>query len=127
MAAQTVSGISPVQAITAYGDTQSDVSSMEKQRNRLMMELDKVNEAQGSEMQTPYRREHLQRQIRLLEAQLAQKSGSSSTPVNFVPASPLQDHLPLWRTEGKGGLKDIGLTDPRTATVNPEGRFDALI
>lgn len=105
---------------------QSDVSSLEKQRNRLMMELDKVNAAQGSEMQTPYRREQLQRQIRLLESQLVQKSGSS-TSVNFVPASPLQDHLPLWGNEGKGGLKGIGLTDPRTATVDAEGHFDALI
>ncbi|ETT59678.1 hypothetical protein BSK66_01275 [Paenibacillus odorifer] len=126
MAAQTVSGISSVQTIAAYGGTQSDVSSLEKQRNRLMMELDKVNAAQGSEMQTPYRREQLQRQIRLLESQLVQKSGSS-TSVNFVPASPLQDHLPLWANEGKGGLKGIGLTDPRTATVDAEGHFDALI
>lgn len=123
---QTVSGISPVQAIAAYGGTQSDVSSLEKQRNRLLMELDKVNEAQGGERQAPYRREQLQRQIRLLEAQLVQKSGSSA-PVDFVPAPPLQDHLPLWRTEQKGGLKGIGLTDPRTATVNSEGRFNALI
>lgn len=126
MAAQTVSGISPVQAIAAYGGTQSDVSSLEKQRNRLLMELDKVNAAQGGEMQTPYRREQLQRQIRLMEAQLVQKSGSS-TPVDFVLAPPLQDHLPLWRTEGKGGLKGVGLTDPRTATVNSEGHFNALI
>ncbi|OKP82892.1 hypothetical protein A3844_22880 [Paenibacillus helianthi] len=126
MAAQTVSGISPVQAIAAYGDTQSDVSSMEKQRNRLLMELDKVNEAQGGEMQTPYRREQLQRQIRLLEAQLVQKSGSS-TSVHFVPAPPLQDHLPVWQTERMGGLKGIVLTDPRTATVNSEGHFNALI
>jgi hypothetical protein len=126
MAAQTVADISPVQATAAYGGTQSDVSSLEKQRNRLMMELDKVNAAQGSEMQTPYRREQLQRQIRLLESQLVQKSGSS-TSVNFVPASPLQDHLPLWGNEGKGGLKGIGLTDPRTATVNADGHFDALI
>lgn len=126
MAVQTVSGISPVQAMAAYGGTQSDVSSLEKQRNRLMMELEKVNAAQGSEMQTPYRREQLQRQIRLLEAQLVQKSGSS-TSANFVPASPLQDHPPLWRTEPKGGFKGIGLTDPRKATVNSEGRFNALI
>lgn len=41
--------------------------------------------------------------------------------------SPLQDHTPSWRTEGKGGLKGIGLTDPRTATVDAEGHFDALI
>ncbi|MFD2882156.1 hypothetical protein ACFTAO_50145 [Paenibacillus rhizoplanae] len=73
MAAQLVSGISPVQATTAYGSTQSDVSSLEKQRNRLLMELDKVNAAQGGEMQTPYRREQLQRQIRQLEAHLVQK------------------------------------------------------
>ncbi|WP_405174940.1 hypothetical protein MHI27_25295 [Paenibacillus sp. FSL H8-0261] len=126
MAAQTVSGISSVQTIAAYGGKQSDVSSLEKQRNRLMMELDKVNAAQGSEMQTPYRREQLQRKIRLLESQLVQKSGSSAA-VNFVPASPLQDHLPLSRIEWKGGLKGIGLTDPRTATVNSEGHFDALI
>jgi hypothetical protein len=126
MTAQTVSGISPVQAIAAYGGTQSDVSSLEKQRNRLLMELDKVNAAQGSEMQTPYRREQLQRQIRLLEAQLVQKSGSS-TSANFVPAPPLQDYRPLWRNEGMGGLKGIGLTDPRTATVNSEGHFNALI
>ncbi len=53
MAAQTVAGISPAQAIAAYGGTQSDVSSLEKQRNRLLMELDKANAAQGSEMQTP--------------------------------------------------------------------------
>ncbi len=90
------------------------------------MELDKVNAAQGGEMQTPYRREQLQRQIRLMEAQLVQKSGSS-TPVDFVLAPPLQDHLPLWRTEGKGDLKGVGLTDPRTATVNSEGHFNALI
>lgn len=126
MAVQTVSGISPVQAIAAYGGTQSDVSSLEKQRNRLLMELDKVNAAQGGERQTPYRREQLQRQIRLLEAQLVQKSGSS-TSVNFVPAPPLQDHPPLRRTEQKGGFKGIGLTDPRTATVNAEGHFNALI
>ncbi|QSF42819.1 hypothetical protein [Paenibacillus tianjinensis] len=126
MSVHTLSGISPAQAIAAYGSTQSDVSSLEKQRNRLMMELDKVNAAQGSEMQTPYRREQLQRKIRLLEAQLVQKSGSS-TPVNFVPASPLQDLPPLRRTEGKGGLVGISLTDPRTATVNSEGHFDALI
>lgn len=126
MAVQTVSGISPVQAIAAYGGTQSDVSSLEKQRNRLQMELDKVNAAQGGERQTPYRREQLQRQIRLLEAHLMQKSGSS-TSVNFTPAPPLQDHPPLWRTEGKGGLKGIGLTDPRTATVDSEGHFNALI
>lgn len=85
MAAQTVSGISPVQATTAYGSTQSDVSSLEKQRNRLLMELDKVNAAQGGEMQTPYRREQLQRQIRQLEAQLVQKSGSTAS-ASFVPA-----------------------------------------
>ncbi|MEK3675049.1 hypothetical protein [Paenibacillus sp. FSL R10-2771] len=126
MAAQTVSGISSVQPIAAYGGTQSDVSSLEKQRNQLMMELDKVNAAQGSQMQTPYRREQLQRQIRLLESQLVLKSGSR-TPANFVPASPLQDHLPLWRNEGTGGFKGIGLTDPRTATVDAEGHFNALI
>ncbi|MNG37940.1 hypothetical protein D3C84_1254470 [compost metagenome] len=77
-------------------------------------------------MQTPYRREQLQRQIRLLEARLVQKSGSSNS-VNFVPASPLQDYPPLWGTEGKGSLKGIGLTDPRTATVDSEGHFNALI
>ncbi len=55
-----------------------------------------------------------------------QKSGSS-TSVNFVQAPPLQDHPPLLRTEGKGGLKGIGLTDPRTATVNLEGHFNVLI
>ena len=126
MAAQTISGISPIQAIAAYGGTQSDVSSLEKQRNRLLMELDKVNAAEGGAMQTPYRREQLQRHIRLLESQLVLKSGSS-TPADFVPAPPLQDHVPLWRTEGKGGFKGIGLTDPRTATVNAEGHFDALI
>ncbi|MEC0167780.1 hypothetical protein [Paenibacillus graminis] len=126
MAAQTVSGISPVQAIAAYGGTQSDVSSMEKQRNQLLMELDKVNAAQGGERQAPYRREQLQRNIRLLEARLVQKSGSSAS-ANFVPAPPLQDHLPLWRTERKGGLQSIGQTDPRTATVNSEGRFNVLI
>ncbi|WP_187355171.1 FlxA-like family protein [Paenibacillus tengchongensis] len=126
MAVQIVSGISSVQAIAAYGGTQSDVSSLEKQRNRLMQELDKVNAAQGSEMQTPYRREQLQRQIRLLEAQLVQRSGST-TPAGFVPVPPLQDHPPLWRTEGKGGFKGIGLTDPRTATVDSEGHFNAWI
>lgn len=126
MAAQTVAGISPVQTITAYGGSQSDVSSLEKQRNRLMMELDKVNAAQGSEMQTPYRREQLQRQIRLLESQLVLKSGSS-TPVNFVPAPPLQDHTPLLRTDGTGGRNGIILADPRTATVNSEGHFDVWI
>lgn len=125
MAALTVAGIRPLQAIAAYGGTQSDVSSLEKQRNRLMMELDKVNAAQGSEMQTPYRREQLQRQIRLLESQLVQKSGSSS-PVNFVPASPLQDHPSSGGMSGRD-TKGIGLTDPRTATVNSEGHFDALI
>ncbi|CQR59068.1 hypothetical protein [Paenibacillus riograndensis] len=126
MAAQAVSGISPVQNIAPYGGTQSDVSSLEKQRNQLMMELDKANAAQGSKMQTPYLREQLQRQIRLLEARLVQKGGSSA-PVNFVPVSPLQDHLPFWRTEAEGSLKGNGLTDPRTATVNSEGHFDALI
>ncbi|GGG01866.1 hypothetical protein GCM10010912_53370 [Paenibacillus albidus] len=126
MASQTVSGISPVQGIAAYGGTQSDVSSLEEQRNRLLMELDKANAAQGGERQTPYLREQLQRQIRLLEAHLVQKSGSSAS-ANFVPAPPLQDHPPLWRTEGKAGLKGIGLTDPRTATVNSEGHFNALI
>ncbi len=59
MEAQTISGISPVQAIAAYGGTQSEVSSLEKQRNLLQMELDKVNAAQGGERQTPYRREQL--------------------------------------------------------------------
>ncbi|WP_379143680.1 hypothetical protein [Paenibacillus sp. sgz500992] len=126
MAAQTVSGISPVQAIAAYGGTQSDVGSLEKQRNRLLMELDKVNAAQGGERQTPYLREQLQRKIRLLEAQLVQKSGSSVS-VDFVPAPPLQDHPPLWWTEEKGGLRGVGLTDPRSATVNSEGHFNALI
>lgn len=126
MAAQSISGISPVQATAAYGSTQSDVSSLENQRNRLLMELDKVNAAQGGERQTPYRREQLQRQIRLLETQLVLKSGSSS-PVEFVPAPPLKDYPPLWGMEGKGALKGIGLTDPRTATVNAEGHFNALI
>jgi hypothetical protein len=124
MAVQTVSGISSVQAIAAYGGTQSDVSSLEKQRTRLIMELDKVNAAQG-EPPTSYRREQLQRQIRLLEVQLARKVGSSAS-TDVVSASP-QDQAPLWRTEWKGGLKGIGLTDPRTATVNAEGHFDALI
>ncbi|WP_379154668.1 hypothetical protein [Paenibacillus sp. sgz5001063] len=126
MAAQTVFGLSPVQPVAAYGSTQSDVSSLEKQRSRLLMELDKVNAAQGGDRQTPYRREQLQRQIRLLEAQLVQKSGSI-TSVDFVPAPPLQDSSPVWRTEQKGGFKGIGLTDPRTATVDAEGHFNALI
>ncbi|QUL55314.1 hypothetical protein KDC22_01655 [Paenibacillus tritici] len=126
MAAQTVSGVSGVQAIQAYGSTQSDVSSLEKQRNRLLMELDKVNAAQGGEMQTPYRREQLQRQIRQLEAHLVQKSGSTAS-ASLVPAPPLQDHTPPWQAEGKGGFKGIGLTDPRTATVDADGHFDAWI
>lgn len=123
---QTVSGISPVQAISAYGGTQSDVSSLENQRNRLLIELEKVNAAQGGENQTPYRREQLQRQIRLLEAQMVQKSGSGAL-AGFVPAPPLQDHPPIWREEGKGGFEGIGQTDPRTATVDAEGHFNALI
>ncbi|NQX46817.1 hypothetical protein HQN87_15875 [Paenibacillus tritici] len=126
MAAQTVSGVSGVQAIQAYGSTQSDVSSLEKQRNRLLMELDKVNAAQGGEMQTPYRREQLQRQIRQLEAHLVQKSGSTAS-ASLVPAPPLQDHTPPWQAESKGGFKGIGLTDPRTATVDADGHFDAWI
>jgi hypothetical protein len=125
MTVQTVSGISSVQAIAAYGGTQSDVSSLEKQRTRLIMELDKVNAAQGGETPPSYRREQLQRQIRLLEVQLARKVGSSAS-TDVASASP-QDQAPLWRTEWKGGLKGIGLTDPRTATVNAEGHFDALI
>ncbi|MNC18902.1 hypothetical protein D3C75_668230 [compost metagenome] len=120
-----VSGVSSVQAIAAYGGTQSDVSSLEKQRDRLMMELDKVNAAQSDEMQTINRREQLQRQIRLLEAQLARKIGSS-TSVDVLSAS-RQDHPPFWRIEGKGGFKGVGLTDPRTATVDSEGHFNALI
>lgn len=123
---QTVSGISPVQAISAYGGTQSDVSSLENQRNRLLIELEKVNAAQGGENQTPYRREQLQRQIRLLEAQMVQKSGSGAL-TGFVLAPPLQDHPPIWREEGKGGFEGIGQTDPRTATVDAEGHFNALI
>jgi hypothetical protein len=125
MAVQTVSGISPLQAIAAYGGTQSDVSSLEKQRNRLMMELDKVNAGQDSGTQTSNRREQLQRQIRLLDVQLAQKVGSTAS-ADVGSASP-QDQAPLWRTDWKGGLKGIGMTDPRTATVNAEGHFDALI
>jgi len=125
MAAQTVSGISPVQAIAAYGGTQSDISSLEKQRSQLLMELDKVNAAQDVESRAPYRREQLQRQIRLLETNLVRKSGSS-TPASFVPAPPLQDYT-LWRTDRTGDLKSIGLTDPRTATVDSQGHFNALI
>ncbi|MNW64733.1 hypothetical protein D3C74_430390 [compost metagenome] len=90
-----------------------------------MMELDKVNAAQSDEMQTINRREQLQRQIRLLEAQLARKIGSS-TSADVVSAS-RQDHPPFWRIEGKEGFKGVGLTDPRTATVDSEGHFNALI
>lgn len=75
MGMQNVTGISPVQVISAYGGTQSDVSSMEKQRDRLMMELEKVNAAPGGAA-TVNRREQLQRQIRLIEVQLAQKSAA---------------------------------------------------
>ncbi|MBY9078784.1 hypothetical protein KIH86_28090 [Paenibacillus sp. HN-1] len=125
MAEHVVSGVSSVQAIMAYGGTQSDVSSLEKQRDRLIMELDKVNAAQDGETQSSYRREQLQRQIRLLEVKLAQKVGSSAS-VDFVSASP-QDQPPLLRNEWKGGLKGIGLADPRTATVNSEGHFNELI
>ncbi|QSF42814.1 hypothetical protein [Paenibacillus tianjinensis] len=125
MISQALSGISSVQAIAAYGGTQSDVSSLEKQRDRLMMELDKVNAAQSDEVQTINRREQLQRQIRLLEAQLTRKIGSS-TSVDVVSAS-LQDQPPIWKTLGKGGFKGIGLSDPRTATVDSEGHFNALI
>ncbi|WP_310829003.1 FlxA-like family protein [Paenibacillus pedocola] len=125
MMSQALSGISPVQAIAAYGGTQSDVSSLEKQRDRLMMELDKVNAEQSDVVQTINRREQLQRQIRLLEAQLARKVGSS-TSVDVVSAS-LQDQPPIWKTLGKGGFKGIGLADPRTATVDSEGHFNALI
>ncbi|MEK3718344.1 hypothetical protein MKX42_01945 [Paenibacillus sp. FSL R7-0204] len=124
MIGQSVSGISPVQVIMAYGGTQSDVSSLEKQRNRLMMELDRVNAAQGGQS-TSYRREQLQRQIRLLEVQLAHKAGSSA--VTDVSTAAQKVQAPPWRMEWKGGLKGIGQTDPRTATVNAEGRFDALI
>lgn len=124
MGMQTVSGISPVQAITAYGGKQSDISSLEKQRNQLMMELDKVNAGQGGE--TANRREQLQRQIRLIEAQLTRKIGSTAS-ADAVSASSLQEQPALSRTEGKGGFRNIGLTDPRTATVNSEGHFDALI
>lgn len=125
MAEYTLSRVSSVQAIKAYGGTQSDVSSLEKQRDRLIMELDKVNAAQDGETQSSYRREQLQRQIRLLEVKLAQKVGSSAS-VDFVSASP-QDQAPLLRNEWKGGLKGIGLADPRTATVNSEGHFNELI
>ncbi|UQZ34120.1 hypothetical protein C2I18_11625 [Paenibacillus sp. PK3_47] len=123
MGMQTVSGISPVQAVTAYGSTQSDVSSLEKQRDRLMMELERVNAGQGGE--NVNRREQLQRQIRLIEAQLTQRIGSTAS-VDALTAA-VQDQPVLPRTELKGGFRDIGLTDPRTATVNAEGHFDALI
>lgn len=79
MIGQSVSGISPVQVIMAYGGTQSDVSSLEKQRDRLMLELDRVNAGQSSEA-VPYRREQLQRQIRLLEVQLARKAAAVLPP-----------------------------------------------
>lgn len=124
--AQTIAGVSPVQAITAYGGTQSDASSLEQQRNRLMAELDKVNEAQGSEKQTPYRREQLQRQIRLLEAKMVQLTGSVAS-ANFVPASPLKDQPSAMLGEGAGLYRGIQLSDPRTATVDAEGRFNAWI
>ncbi|WP_342561381.1 hypothetical protein NST84_17110 [Paenibacillus sp. FSL R7-0345] len=124
MAAQMISGVSRVQTIAAYGGTQSDVSSLEKQRDRLMMELEKVNATQGGE-QNSFRKEQLQRQIRLLEVQLAQKVGSTAS-VDVVSAFPV-NQAPSPRTEWKGGLRGIGMTDPRTATVDSEGHFDALI
>lgn len=68
MAVQTVAGISSVQALTAYGGTQSDVGSLEKRRDRLMMELEKLNAAQDGGVASSTRREQLQRQIRVLEA-----------------------------------------------------------
>ncbi|MEK3839073.1 hypothetical protein [Paenibacillus sp. FSL P2-0136] len=124
MIGQSVSGISPVQVIMAYGGTQSDVSSLEKQRDRLMLELDRVNAGQSSEA-VPYRREQLQRQIRLLEVQLARKAGSSTSTDVSTAFQNVQG--PLMRTEWKGFLKGIGQTDPQTATVNAEGRFEAFI
>lgn len=124
MIGQSVSGISPVQVIMAYGGTQSDVSSLEKQRDRLMLELDRVNAGQSSEA-VPYRREQLQRQIQLLEVQLARKAGSSTATDVSTAFQNVQG--PLMRTEWKGFLKGIGQTDPRTATVNAAGRFEAFI
>ncbi|WNS45979.1 hypothetical protein [Paenibacillus sp. MMS20-IR301] len=124
MALQTIPGISPVQAITAYGGTQSDVSSLEKQRSRLMSELDKVNAAGDGGVQGP-RREQLQRQIRLLEVQLARKTGSTAS-ADIASAVPV-NQSPQWRMEWKGGFKGIGQTDPRVATVDAEGHFNALI
>lgn len=125
MADQAVAGISRVQASGAYGGTQSDVSSLEKQRDRLRMELEKVNAMQDGGVQIANRREQLQRQIRLLEVQLAQRIGSTAS-VDGVLASP-QAQTQLRRTEWMGGFRGIGLTDPRTATVNADGHFDALI
>ncbi|AIQ47731.1 hypothetical protein R70723_18900 [Paenibacillus sp. FSL R7-0273] len=124
MGMQNVTGISPVQVISAYGGTQSDVSSMEKQRDRLMMELEKVNAAPGGAA-TVNRREQLQRQIRLIEVQLAQKIGSTAS-AESIP-SPAQNASTLGRTEWKGAFRGIGMTDPRTATVDSEGHFNALI
>ncbi|KAA9005792.1 hypothetical protein F4V43_06835 [Paenibacillus spiritus] len=127
MAAPTISGISRVQAATAYGGTESDVSSLQKQRDRLLAELDKLNAAQGGANEAPYRREQLQRQIRLLEAQLVQRTGSVAT-ADFVPASPLTPvTLTPSRTERLGFLRGIGTADPATATVDRQGHFDALI
>lgn len=70
-------------------------------------------------------REQLQRQIRLVEVQLAHKAGSSA--VTDVSAAAQKVQAPPWWMEWKGDLKGIGQTDPRTATVNAERRFDALI
>ncbi|CAM4268217.1 hypothetical protein [Paenibacillus typhae] len=125
MAVQTVAGISSVQALTAYGDTQSDIGSLEKRRDRLMMELEKLNAAQDSGVASSSRREQLQRQIRVLEVQLAQKVGSTAS-ADVVSLFP-QSQAPLSRMDWKGGLRGIGMTDPRTATVDSQGHFDALI
>ncbi|WP_042199304.1 hypothetical protein [Paenibacillus camerounensis] len=123
MGMQIVAGISSVQVIMAYGGTQSEVSSMEKQRDRLMMELERMNAPGGAD--TVNRREQLQRQIRLIEVQLAHKVGSTASA--DMISSPAQNVSTIGRTEWKGGLRGIGMTDPRTATVDPDGHFNALI
>lgn len=97
MGMQNVAGISSVQVIMAYGGTQSEVSSMEKQRDRLMMELERMNAQGGAD--TVNRREQLQRQIRLIEVQLAQKVGSTASA--DMISSPAQNVSTIGRTEWK--------------------------
>lgn len=117
-----ISSVSSSSSSSYTSSAATDTAALEKQKTKLEADLEKVNLGKDDEKTKEAKTRQIEQQIKVLEAQIAQKAqGTSSSAAAGSAAAPPE------KPAGSNKLVAASVQEIAAATTNSEGRFDIRV